>query len=103
METFLIATGVVALAEVGDKTQLLSLILAAKYRKPLPICIGIFLATIVNHALAGFVGELIASWITPGIMHWIVVARSAPWPCGRWSRTRWTMTTPRQKAITASF
>ncbi len=74
METFLIATGVVALAEIGDKTQLLSLILAAKYRRPWPICIGIFLATIVNHALAGFVGELIARWLTPTVVHWIVVA-----------------------------
>src|SRR5690625_1299857 len=74
VESFLIATGVVALAEVGDKTQLLSLILAAKYRKPWPICIGILLATIVNHALAGFVGELIARWLTPEVMHWVVVA-----------------------------
>ncbi len=74
MQTFLIATGVVALAEIGDKTQLLSLILAARFRKPLPICIGIFLATIVNHALAGFVGELVASWLTPTVLHRVVVA-----------------------------
>jgi len=74
LQTFLIATGVVALAEIGDKTQLLSLILAAKYRKPWPICIGIFLATIVNHALAGFVGELVARWLTPTVVHWVVVA-----------------------------
>lgn len=74
MQTFLISTGVVALAEIGDKTQLLSLILAAKYRKPWPICIGILLATVANHALAGFVGELIARWLTPEVMHWVVVA-----------------------------
>lgn len=73
MQTFLIATGVVALAEIGDKTQLLSLILAAKYRKPWPICIGIFIATIVNHTLAGFVGELVARWLTPTVVHWVVV------------------------------
>ncbi len=73
MQPFLIATGVVALAEIGDKTQLLSLILAARFRKPLPICIGIFLATIVNHALAGMVGELAARWLTPTLLHWIVV------------------------------
>src|SRR5699024_11567680 len=53
MQSFLIATGVVALAEIGDKTQLLSLILAARFRKPWPICIGIFVATLVNHGLAG--------------------------------------------------
>jgi Ca2+/H+ antiporter, TMEM165/GDT1 family len=74
VQTFLIATATVALAEVGDKTQLLSLILAARYRKPWPICIGILLATIVNHAMAGAVGELLARWLTPEILHWVVVA-----------------------------
>ena len=74
MQTFLIATATVALAEVGDKTQLLSLILAARYRKPWPICIGILLATIVNHALAGAVGELLSRWLTPEVLHWAVVA-----------------------------
>nr|WP_206064383.1 TMEM165/GDT1 family protein [Oleiagrimonas sp. C23AA] len=69
----MIATGVVALAEVGDKTQLLSLILAAKYRKPWPIVLGIFFATIVNHGLAGAVGALLARWLTPEIVHWSVV------------------------------
>ncbi|KGI78579.1 TMEM165/GDT1 family protein [Oleiagrimonas soli] len=74
MQTFLIAAATVALAEVGDKTQLLSLILAARYRKPWPICIGILIATLVNHALAGFVGELLARWLTPQVLHWVVVA-----------------------------
>ncbi|MDA3912933.1 TMEM165/GDT1 family protein [Oleiagrimonas sp.] len=73
MQTFLIATGTVALAEMGDKTQLLSLILAAKYRRPWPICIGIALATVVNHAMAGAVGELLAHWLTPRVLHWAVV------------------------------
>jgi putative Ca2+/H+ antiporter (TMEM165/GDT1 family) len=77
VQTFLIAAGVVALAEIGDKTQLLSLILAAKYRRPWPICVGIFVATIVNHALAGAVGELLARWLTPAVLHWIVVASLA--------------------------
>ena len=67
MQTFLISTTTVALAEIGDKTQLLSLILAAKYRKPWPICAGIFAATLVNHALAGSVGVLVASYLTPAI------------------------------------
>src|SRR6478735_6363502 len=72
MQTFLISTTTVALAEIGDKTQLLSLILAAKYRKPWPICIGILAATLVNHALAGSVGALVASYLTPEILKWIV-------------------------------
>jgi putative Ca2+/H+ antiporter (TMEM165/GDT1 family) len=72
MQTFLISTATVALAEIGDKTQLLSLILAAKYRKPWPICTGILVATLVNHALAGSVGALAASYLTPEILKWIV-------------------------------
>lgn len=77
MQSFLIATGVVALAEIGDKTQLLSLILAARFRKPWPICIGILLATLANHGLAGLVGGLVARWLTPDVLHWIVVASLA--------------------------
>ena len=72
METFLISTATVALAEIGDKTQLLSLILAAKYRRPWPICLGIFAATLVNHALAGSVGAWVASYLTPETLKWIV-------------------------------
>lgn len=72
MQTFLIATGVVALAEIGDKTQLLSLVLAAKYRRPWPIIVGILVATLVNHALAGSVGALVATWLTPQVLHWVV-------------------------------
>ena len=72
MQTLLISTATVALAEIGDKTQLLSLILAAKYRKPWPTCIGIFVATLVNHALAGSVGALVAQWLTPEVLKWIV-------------------------------
>jgi putative Ca2+/H+ antiporter (TMEM165/GDT1 family) len=56
MEAFLVSTGVVALAEMGDKTQLLSLLLASRFRRPLPILLGILLATILNHAFAGAVG-----------------------------------------------
>ena len=60
MNPFLISVTVVALAEIGDKTQLLSLLLAARFRKPVPIILGIFVATIFNHALAGLVGEWIS-------------------------------------------
>jgi putative Ca2+/H+ antiporter (TMEM165/GDT1 family) len=69
---FLIATSVVALAEVGDKTQLLSLILAARYRKPWPIVLGITLATLANHAAAAAAGQLVQSYLTPGVLRWVL-------------------------------
>jgi putative Ca2+/H+ antiporter (TMEM165/GDT1 family) len=72
MEAFLVSTGVVALAEIGDKTQLLALVLAAKYRKPVPIILGILVATLLNHALAGAVGAWLASAIGPSAMRWIL-------------------------------
>ncbi|KWT67307.1 putative transmembrane protein [Comamonas testosteroni] len=72
MEAFLISTSIVALAEMGDKTQLLSLVLAAKFRKPLPIVAGIFVATLVNHALAGAVGNWITTMLGPDVLRWIL-------------------------------
>jgi putative Ca2+/H+ antiporter (TMEM165/GDT1 family) len=72
MQTFLISTATVALAEIGDKTQLLSLILAAKYRKPWPICLGILVATLANHAIAAEAGALVAAYLTPEVLKWIV-------------------------------
>lgn len=72
MEAFLVATGVVALAEMGDKTQLLALLLAARFRKPWPIVAGIFAATVINHALAGAVGNWITHWLGPDILRWIL-------------------------------
>jgi putative Ca2+/H+ antiporter (TMEM165/GDT1 family) len=72
MEAFLISTGIVALAEIGDKTQLLALVLAAKYRKPLPIILGILAATVVNHALAGAAGAWISALVGPTAMRWIL-------------------------------
>lgn len=72
LEAFLISTGIVALAEIGDKTQLLSFILAAKFRKPWPICFGILVATLFNHALAGAVGAWITSVLGPEILRWIL-------------------------------
>jgi putative Ca2+/H+ antiporter (TMEM165/GDT1 family) len=74
MQAFLVSTGAVAIAEIGDKTQLLSLILAAKYRRPWPICIGILVATLANHALAGAAGALVSEWLSPEVLKWIVVA-----------------------------
>ncbi len=72
MESLLISTGVVALAEIGDKTQLLAFILAARFKKPLPIILGILCATIVNHGLAGALGAWITSAITPTTMRWLL-------------------------------
>jgi Ca2+/H+ antiporter, TMEM165/GDT1 family len=72
MEALLISTGVVALAEIGDKTQLLAFILAARFKKPLPIIAGIFCATVVNHGLAGALGAWISSVISPDAMRWIL-------------------------------
>ena len=65
MESLLVSTGLVALAEIGDKTQLLSLVLAARFRKPLPIVAGILVATLLNHAAAGAVGVWINNFIGP--------------------------------------
>ncbi|MGB2816117.1 MAG: TMEM165/GDT1 family protein [Burkholderiaceae bacterium] len=72
MEAFLISTGVVALAEIGDKTQLLALVLAARFRKPVPIILGILVATLVNHALAGAAGAWISAAIGPTAMRWVL-------------------------------
>ena len=74
MEALLISTGVVALAEIGDKTQLLAFILAARFKKPLPIILGILCATLVNHGLAGALGAWITASITPGILRWVLGA-----------------------------
>jgi putative Ca2+/H+ antiporter (TMEM165/GDT1 family) len=70
MTAFLISIGVVALAEIGDKTQLLALALAAKYRKPWPIILGIFFATLANHFLAGAVGTWLTRALGPDVMRW---------------------------------
>jgi Ca2+/H+ antiporter, TMEM165/GDT1 family len=72
MEAFLISTGIVALAEIGDKTQLLAFVLAAKFRKPWPIIAGIFVATLANHALAGALGAWITSVVGPQTMRWVL-------------------------------
>ena len=74
LPTLLVSTGVVALGEMGDKTQLLAFILAAKFRKPIPIILGIFVATIVNHSTAGALGAWITSLVEPQTMRWILAA-----------------------------
>lgn len=72
LEGFLISTGIVALAEVGDKTQLLALVLAARFRKPVPIILGILAATLANHAIAGALGAWVAGLVAPETMRWVL-------------------------------
>lgn len=72
MEAFLISTGIVALAEIGDKTQLLAFLLAARFRRPLPIVMGILAATVANHALAAAVGAWISTLLGPEAMRWVL-------------------------------
>ncbi len=70
MESLLVSTGVVALAEIGDKTQLLAFILAARFKKPVPIILGILLATVLNHGLAGALGAWITATLEPQTLRW---------------------------------
>jgi len=72
MEALLVSTGIVSLAEIGDKTQLLALVLAAKHRKSIPIIFGILIATLVNHAVAGYVGAWVAYAVGAELMRWIL-------------------------------
>jgi Ca2+/H+ antiporter, TMEM165/GDT1 family len=77
MQSFFVATSVVGLAEIGDKTQLLSLVLAARYRKPIPIIFGVLAATLINHSASGALGAWLASILKPSILNWAVVASFA--------------------------
>ena len=72
MDAFLVSTGIVGLAEIGDKTQLLAFLLAARFRRPLPIVFGIFLATVANHAFAAAVGALVSELLGPNAMRWVL-------------------------------
>ena len=71
-EPFLVSTGIVALGEIGDKTQLLALLLAARWRRPVPIILGILAATLLNHALAGLVGDTVARLLGPDVLRWVI-------------------------------
>lgn len=72
MESLLVSTGVVALAEIGDKTQLLAFLLAARFKKPLPTVLGILIATILNHGLAGALGAWITHAVQPEVLRWVL-------------------------------
>lgn len=77
LHSFLVSASVVAIAEIGDKTQLLSLLLAAKYRKPIPIILGVLTATLINHSGAGGVGTWLAHVLSANLLNWAVVASFA--------------------------
>jgi putative Ca2+/H+ antiporter (TMEM165/GDT1 family) len=77
LESLLVPTAIVALAEIGDKTQLLALILAARFRKPWPIIAGIIAATLANHAAAGAVGAWVSTFFSAATLHWIRAASFA--------------------------
>ena len=72
MEAFFVSTAIVALAEMGDKTQLLALVLAARFRKPWPIVLGILVATLANHGLAGALGAWVTTVVGPPVLRWIL-------------------------------
>ena len=72
LEAFSVSTGIVALAEIGDKTQLLAFMLAARFRKPWPIIAGILVATIANHAFAGAVGTWVTTVLGPDVLRWVL-------------------------------
>ncbi len=72
MEALIVSVGIVALGEMGDKTQLLAILLAARFRRPLPIILGILVATLANHALAGAVGNWVASALGADILRWVI-------------------------------
>ncbi|MDY7539383.1 TMEM165/GDT1 family protein [Undibacterium sp. RTI2.1] len=70
MEAFFVSALAITIGEIGDKTQLLALLLAARYKKPIPIILGILVATLANHALAGLLGQWVASHVSPTILRW---------------------------------
>jgi putative Ca2+/H+ antiporter (TMEM165/GDT1 family) len=72
LEAFLVSAGIVALAEIGDKTQLLAFLLAGKFRRPWPIILGILVATLANHAFAGALGSWITQAVGPKTLRWIL-------------------------------
>ncbi len=72
LEAFLVSTGVVALGEMGDKTQLLAMLLAARFRRPVPIILGILVATLLNHAGAAWLGGWVASAMGPDVLRWVI-------------------------------
>jgi Ca2+/H+ antiporter, TMEM165/GDT1 family len=100
MEALVISTLVVALGEIGDKTQLLSLLLAVRFQRPGPIILGILWATLANHLLAGFVGEWVRNAISPDVLRLVLGGSFLALAAGRSSQIIW-MTTASRKATMA--
>ena len=103
MEAFLVSSGIVALAEMGDKTQLLALILAARFQRPLPIILGILVATLLNHAGAGAVGHAVTQLIGPDWLRWILGLSFLLMRAGSSSLTRLMKRMPRWPLASASL
>lgn len=74
LQALLVSTGTVTVAEIGDKTQLLALLLAARFRKPWPIAFGILAATLLNHAVSAWLGAELSQWLSPEVLRWVVAA-----------------------------
>ena len=72
MDAFLVSTGLVTIAEIGDKTMLLAICLAAAWRRPAPIILGVLVSTLANHALAALAGSLAAQWLEGPWMRWVI-------------------------------
>lgn len=89
IEAFLVSTLAVTIGEIGDKTQLLSFVLATRFRKPIPIVLGILVATLANHALAGLAGNWIREAMDPDILRWGLGHHFLALPHGPSSRTPW--------------
>jgi len=73
MEAFLVSTGIVLLSEMGDKTQLLAFVLAARFKRPIPIMLGILTSTLLNHTVAGALGAWLAAHVGPDVLRWAIV------------------------------
>ena len=83
LQALLVSTGTVALAEIGDKTQLLALLLAARFRKPWPIALGILVATLINHALSAWLGAGLSLWLSPEWLRCLASRRASSYPPAR--------------------
>ena len=94
MEAYFVSTLLVALAEMGDRTQLLAIMLASRYRKPIPILLGILAATVANHSLAALAGFYLSSLLSSVWFKYRVAGCSSSWRSGRWFRTRKARTSP---------
>ena len=98
LQALLVSTGTVALAEIGDKTQLLALLLAARFRKPWPIAFGILAATLINHAISAWLGAELSQWLSPEVLRWAVAGRAPR----RYAATR-SSADPDSSAVRASM